>query len=79
MKNVILTAALIAVTSVGAASAMGNSSQLVDAAQNKLDSFGFTVDASTLTTAQLVGVHFVDNTQSESPAEIKARLASAIK
>ena len=75
MTKTIFAIALATVATVGAASA---STPLVNDAQNLLDEYGFDVDAGTLSTAELAGLHFIDDVEESSDAEVKAKIASVI-
>ena len=75
MKNVLAIAAL-AIAVAGTASA--SNSQLVAGAQSKLDNYGFSVDADTLTRSQIAALHFVD-TNEGSKSSVRAEIASVIK
>ena len=76
MTKTIFAIALAAVATAGAASAATPS--LVNGAQNLLNEYGFNVDASDLTDSEIVGLHFVDASEDQAPAEVKARIAAVI-
>ena len=75
MKTLITSAALVLVA--GSAFAMSNS-QSEAAAERLLDRYGFDVSVSTLTDAQIIGLHQVDTSSDESDAAVKAQIASVL-
>ena len=80
MKTVLYTALVAAVLTAGAASAMTEpSNQLVAQAQNKLDAYGFNVDAATLTGNQLAGIHFVDSEGDSAVSAVRSQIESVLK
>ena len=78
MKKVIFSAAVAAIVSAGAAIAATPSNQLVIGAQNKLDTYGFNVDAGSLTESQLAGIHFVDDTSDASNVDVRSRILTVL-
>jgi hypothetical protein len=78
MKKTLFTAALIAVASIGAANAMSApSDQLVANAQSKINAFGLSIDAATLSTSQLVEIFAIDVNSDDSHALLTGRIAAA--
>jgi hypothetical protein len=78
MIKTLLTAAAIAIASLGAAHAMSTSSSLVLAAQAKIDAVGLSADAADLTNAQLAEIRAIDVDGDETDALLRGRIAAAV-
>ncbi len=70
------TAAIVTVAS--AASAMAPSQVEIEA-QNTLNAYGFSVDAGSLSGAQLVAINAADSDSDRTRVEVQARIFSVLK
>ncbi|QMU58972.1 MAG: hypothetical protein GKR98_12700 [Boseongicola sp.] len=77
MKNLIATALVATLGFAGAASAMGDSR--VDAAQDTLSTYGFNVDADSLSTAQVVALAFISVDSDLQPHTAESRTINKIR
>ena len=77
MYKTLVTALVTSVAIAGSASAMGNAS--VDAAQETLSTYGFNVDADTLSTAQVRSLNFLKVDSDLQPHRAEARIIGKIR
>ncbi|MEM7720380.1 MAG: hypothetical protein AAF222_14370 [Pseudomonadota bacterium] len=72
-----LAIALVAIAGFAGAASAGSAS-LVNSAQSTLNEYGFSVDAGSLSNVQIAELHFVDDSNDVSDAQVRAEIRSIL-